>query len=364
MNPLYILVAILVFGLLVIVHEFGHFIVAKWSGIRVEEFAIGFPPRIASFTRGETTYAINLLPLGGYVKMPGENGEVTDENGNPDPRTFGAKPASKRALVLVAGVTMNLLLAIVLFTAAEAAGTVQYRPVLNAVVQGSAAEKAGVKPGDTILSVDGHPTRYWSDMLTQVQNAENNAPDHAKTVPIVLVVTHQGSTEPVTLTVNAPVRLEAPLGIQLDQSAANTVRVSIPLWQAPIQGVRDIGVVAVATYDGVRAIIHGLIPANKAVQGPVGIVTTTGQAASVISTVGWYPLLFLAGYLSLNLAFFNILPIPGLDGGRLLFVVIEILRRGKRVSPQREGLVHFIGLATLLFLVLLVTINDVSNFGK
>jgi regulator of sigma E protease len=364
MNPLYILVAILIFGLLVIVHEFGHFITAKWSGIRVEEFAVGFPPRIASFQRGETTYAINLLPLGGYVKMPGENGEVTDENGNPDPRTFGAKPASKRALVLVAGVTMNFLLAIALFTAAEAVGTVDYHPVLKAVVAGSAAEQAGVRPGDTILSVDGHPTPYWTDMLTQVQQDVNNAPAGAKTVPVVLVVTHKGSTTPTTLVVNAPVRLQAPLGIELDQSAANAVHKSVPLWQAPIQGVRDIGFVAVATYDGVRAIVHGLIPASQAVQGPVGIVKTTGQAAAAISTIGWYPLLFLAGYLSLNLAVINILPIPGLDGGRLLFIVIEVLRRGKRVSPQREGLVHFIGLATLLVLVLLVTINDVTNLGK
>lgn len=364
MNPLYILVAILIFGLLVIVHEFGHFITAKWSGIRVEEFAVGFPPRIASFTRGETTYAINLLPLGGYVKMPGENGEVTDENGNPDPRTFGAKPASKRALVLVAGVTMNLLLAIVLFTAAEAVGTVQYHPVLKGVVAGSAAEQAGVKPGDTILSVDGHPTPYWSDMLDQVQHDVNYAPDGAKTVPIVLVVTRQGSTTPTTLTVNAPVRLQAPLGIELDVAEANTVHIRVPIWQAPIEGVRDIGRVSVATYDGVRAIIRGLIPANQAVQGPVGIVKTTGQATAAVSTIGWYPLLFLAGYLSLNLAVINILPIPGLDGGRLLFIVIEVLRRGKRVSPQREGLVHFIGLATLLVLVLLVTINDVTNLGK
>src|SRR5579871_6527443 len=122
MNPLYYLAAIPVFCLLVIVHEFGHFIVAKLAGIRVDEFAIGFPPRLISFRRGETTYSINLLPIGGYVRMPGENGETTDEHGRPDPRTFGAKPAGKRAIVLVAGVTMNIILAILLFTLAEAVG--------------------------------------------------------------------------------------------------------------------------------------------------------------------------------------------------------------------------------------------------
>ncbi|HEY7975460.1 MAG TPA: site-2 protease family protein, partial [Ktedonobacterales bacterium] len=113
------LVAIPVFALLVLVHEFGHFITAKWAGIRVDEFAIGFPPRLMSFTRGETTYSINALPIGGYVRMPGENGETTNEAGTYDPRAFASKPASKRLIVLLAGVTMNLLLAIVFFSAAE-----------------------------------------------------------------------------------------------------------------------------------------------------------------------------------------------------------------------------------------------------
>ena len=123
-SPWMYLAAVPIFALLVLVHELGHFLTAKWAGIRVDEFAIGFPPRVASVTRGETTYSINLLPIGGYVRMPGENGETTDEHGNPDPRTFGAKPAGKRAIVLVAGVTMNVILAIVLFTLAEAVGQV------------------------------------------------------------------------------------------------------------------------------------------------------------------------------------------------------------------------------------------------
>jgi len=113
MNNWFLLAAIPVFGLLIIVHEFGHFITAKWAGIRVEEFALGFPPRIFGFKRGETTYSINLFPFGGYVRMPGENGEMTDEQGHFDPRSFAAKPASKRLIVLLAGVTMNVILALV-----------------------------------------------------------------------------------------------------------------------------------------------------------------------------------------------------------------------------------------------------------
>src|SRR5215469_398585 len=120
MSGWYLLAAIPVFGMLVLVHEFGHFLTAKWAGIRVEEFGIGFPPRLFGIQRGETLYSINLLPIGGFVRMPGENGETADASGQFDPRSFAAKPAGKRALVLVAGVTMNVLLAIVLFSAAEA----------------------------------------------------------------------------------------------------------------------------------------------------------------------------------------------------------------------------------------------------
>src|SRR5215469_17480492 len=139
MNPLYYLAAIPVFGLLVIGHEFGHFITAKRAGIRVDEFAIGFPPRLLKFRHGETLYTINLLPLGGYVRMPGENGEMTDEAGNYDPRSFASKPAGTRAAVLLAGVTMNFILAFLLFTAFAAAGQPQYTRVIKSVVPNSPA---------------------------------------------------------------------------------------------------------------------------------------------------------------------------------------------------------------------------------
>lgn len=365
-NPLFLLAAIPIFGLVVIIHEFGHFIVAKWSGIRVDEFAIGFPPRLGGFKRGETTYSINLLPLGGYVRMPGENGETVDADGKPDPRTFGAKPAGKRALVLLAGVTMNLLLAIVLFAAAEAVGRVEYRPVIASVEAGSPAQQAGVQAGDRILAVNGKTIKYFSDLQGIVGTQVQGADAAAQSVPVTLVVQHQGNNAPTTLTVAArthPGPKEGYLGISRSDTEANTVHLRAPLWQAPALGVQDIGKVAVGTYEGIRAVVRGLIPANQAFQGPVGIVKYSGEAAAAVPQVGLYPIFFLTGLLSLNLAFFNLLPIPGLDGGRLLFIVIEVLRRGKRISPQREGLVHLAGFAALLALVVLVTINDVSNFG-
>ncbi len=141
----YLLAAIPVFGLLVIGHEFGHFIAAKWAGIRVDEFALGFPPRLFAFKRGETTYAVNLLPLGGYVRMPGENGETTDEHGNYDPGAFASKPPYKRLIVLLAGVTMNLILAFVLLTAAAAIGEPNPYAIIDQVNAGTPAAQAGIK---------------------------------------------------------------------------------------------------------------------------------------------------------------------------------------------------------------------------
>lgn len=363
MNPLFLLAAVPIFGLMVIVHEFGHFITAKRAGIRVDEFAIGFPPRLFGIKRGETLYSINLLPIGGFVRMPGENGETTDESGNYDPRSFGAKPARVRAIVLLAGVTMNLLLTIVLFTAAEVVGQVHYLPIAAQVTAGSPAAAAGLKDGDRVVAIDGQKVAYWEDLLNDTQNAidaQLTANKNAKTAPIQVTFV-RGNAAPQTVTVNADTDPNAPhLGVaRTDQTVVHKV----PLWQAPVQGVADIGIVSVETVQGVGEIIRGIIPASKGLTGPVGIVHITGETAAAIPQLGWYPILFLAGFLSLNLAFFNVLPIPGLDGGRLLFVVIEVLRRGKRISPQREALVHLAGMAVLLLLVLLVTINDIGNFG-
>jgi regulator of sigma E protease len=366
MNNWYLLAAIPVFGLLVIVHEFGHFITAKWAGIRVEEFAIGFPPRLFGFKRGETLYSINLLPIGGYVRMPGENGETTDEHGNYDPRSFAAKPASKRLIVLLAGVTMNVILAIVLLTAAEAIGQPdpsKIPPVIGPVTSGSPAAQAGIQPGDRILSVNGRSVAYFNDFRDAVNAVTDNTPTDTKTVPITVVVQHKDQSQPVTLTVQAlahPTAGQGHFGVQADPTGTPYKRVAI--WQAPITAVQDIGTIVSLTVQGIGDIIQGKIPWNKSLQGPVGIVNTTGGVASETPIEGPYPIMFLTAFLSLNLAFVNALPIPALDGGRVLFVLIEMLRRGKRISPEREGLANLIGMGALLLLILIVTINDIGNW--
>lgn len=356
------LVAIPVFGILVLVHEFGHFITAKWAGIRVDEFAIGFPPRLFSFTRGETTYSINALPIGGYVRMPGENGEMTNETGQYDPRAFASKPAGKRLAVLLAGVTMNLIFAIIFFSAAEAVGPVQFRPVIAHVVPNSPAQAAGLRPGDTFVAINGHPVKYFSDVQNIVNTAEANAlaaNKNATTTPVVVSIRRSNGsllTETINARINNP---QGALGIEADQS--NPYHFPAPIWKAPILGVRDVGTVLVGTVQGVSAVIRGLIPANQAVAGPVGIVSITGEVSSSIPYAGPYLLFYLIGVLNMSLAIMNLLPIPALDGGRVLLVLIEVLRRGKRLSPEREGLVNLIGMAAILLLVAVITFSDVSN---
>lgn len=359
-----LLAAIPVFGVLILVHEFGHFITAKWAGIRVDEFALGFPPRLLSVKRGETTYSLNALPIGGYVRMPGENGETTDANGNYDPRNFAAKSPGKRAIVLLAGVTMNMLLAVVCFTAAEALGQTNLSAAVGTVAKNSPAQQAGVQAYDRILSVNGQKTTSFTDVV-MATNAAICTGSKAKTVPLDVVVIHQGATTPTTLHINAlvsPPAGQGHMGIAPDFTKSYNSRV--PIWQAPAKGVQDIGYVVSATASGIGQVVSGCLPLSQAVQGPVGIVNTTGQVANTIPTDGWYLMLYLVGALSVSLAIVNLLPIPALDGGRVLFIGIEVLRRGKRISPEREGLVNLIGMAALLFLMLLVTINDVGNLFR
>ncbi len=381
MSGWFLLAAIPVFGLLVFVHEFGHFITAKWSGIRVEEFGFGFPPRIFGIKRGETIYSINWIPLGGFVRMPGENGETTDDEGNYDPRSFAAKPAWRRAIVLVAGVTMNAILAFLLFSLAYASGESGYSPVVQSVCAGSPVALAGIAPGDKILSVDGQSTALETDVSQIVQNDISAAPKGATSVPVK--ITFQDSQGIVqTQTIGArtadlsntpcknaqgavikdsqgtPITSQGPLGIVWSNTIVATRH--FPLTQIPGLAVQQAGIMLGGFADLIRSIFDGAFNIHQ-VAGPVGIVNYTGQAASLIPQLGWFPLLNLTAFLSLNLAIINILPFPALDGGRLALLGLEVVRRGKRLDPRHEGLIHLAGMAVLLILVVIITWNDIGT---
>jgi regulator of sigma E protease len=352
-----IIIAILVFAVLVLVHEFGHFIVAKRSGVRVDEFAIGFPPRLFSFKRGETTYSLNLLPLGGYVRMPGENGETTDEQGNPDTRTFGAQSAAKRAAILVAGVTMNLLFAWVIYTgifAIVGQGHPDYA-YINSVAAKSPAQSAQLLANDRIIAINGQAVNDANSVHDAITNAIAADKSNNATVPLTLTVLRNGKQDIIHVDARKnPPAGQGNVGITIGEHLKYT---PIPLWKTPIMGVQQIGTNFVLEGDGIHQILVGVIKPGDAFTGPVGIVKVTGD----IANQGIGPLLFFTAFLSWNLAVVNLLPIPGLDGGRLLILGIEVLRRGRRMAPEREALINLAGMVFLLSLIAIITFNDISH---
>jgi regulator of sigma E protease len=408
MNYWYFLAAIPVFGLLVLVHEFGHFITAKWAGIRVEEFGLGFPPAVIGFRKrdrggwevlwfgrqrdGElvgpqspfagtsggpststaeepkphhTIYSLNLLPIGGFVRMPGENGDLLDKDGKYDEGSFSAKPAGKRIIVLVAGVVMNVLLAMVLFTIAYGLGEPTYPAQLDQVLTNSPAAASGLKTGDTIVSINGQSVADYDDMHTKISADIASATAKDKTLQNVsLQVTYrpQGSTTIQTTTVNArtpanPGSKEGAFGV-----TGKILYVKSPLWHAPFKGIAHTFDVTSQFFVAISQMIRGII--QPSFVGPVGIVQITGNVAQAVPTVGWFPILSLVSILSLNLAIVNILPFPALDGGRIVLILIELVRGGKRLKPEREGIINLIGFALLLTLMVVVTVSDVTHWGK
>jgi regulator of sigma E protease len=399
----YILAVIPVFALLVFVHELGHFVTAKWAGIRVEEFGIGIPPNIVSVRKRDrggwevmwlgrgnsvdtsniqnpfngvsggkgateperphhTIYSLNLLPIGGFVRMPGQDGDALDEEGHYDAGSFAAKPASKRIVVLCAGVFMNFLLGIALFTVAYGLGepVVSTQAIVGSVGVNSPAAVAGLHADDKILTVNGKKVQDFNSMSTTVTQVIATAKDGAATVPIRLTVLHSNEKTPVAVTVAA--RIHPPAGEGAMGIESKVEIMHYPLWQAPFRGI-------VHTFQFIhdyllvigKMIIGAIRPQ---ISGPVGIAQVTQTVASETPTIGWWPILSLTAALSINLAIFNILPFPALDGGRVFLILVELLRGGKRLKPEREGLINLVGFALLLVLMVVVTVSDIMHWGS
>jgi regulator of sigma E protease len=396
----YILAVIPVFALLVFVHELGHFLTAKWAGIRVEEFGIGIPPNIVSvrkrdrggwevmwlgrgssvdtsniqnpFSGGKestaserphhTIYSLNLLPIGGFVRMPGESGDVLDEDGHYDAGSFAAKPAGKRIVVLCAGVFMNFLLGIALFTVAYGLGepVISNEAVIGSVGANSPAAVAGLQANDKILTVNGKKVQDFTSVSTTVGQVLATAKSGTATVPVHLTVLRSNEKTPIAVTVAA--RLHPPAGEGAMGIDSKVEIMHYPLWQAPFRGM----VHTVQFIHDYLSIIGKMIVGaiQPQISGPVGIAQVTQTVASETPTIGWWPILSLTAALSINLAIFNILPFPALDGGRVFLILVELLRGGKRLKPEREGLINLIGFALLLVLMVVVTVSDIMHWGS
>ena len=332
---------------LILVHEFGHFISAKIFKVKVEEFGIFLPPRIAGFKHGETIYSINALPLGGFVKLLGEE----------DPKASGSlagKSIPVRLVTLGAGSLMNLLLPFVLLSLAfmlphQAVASDIFKDkgelIVVEIAPDSPASKAGIEVNDIILSVNGEQTLNVDDYERLIgQNLGKE---------ITIAIKHSDAT---TAEVILAPRAQSPEGEGATGVSITTVITkSYPFWQAIPRGAAYYWDILVLLKDGIVQSIKGTIPFD--VSGPVGIAQVVGEVART----GISNLLILTSLISINLGIVNIFPLPALDGGRIVFVLLEWVRRGKRISPKTEQLVHSIGMALLLALILLVTYRDIAR---
>jgi regulator of sigma E protease len=343
--------------LLVLVHELGHLLAAKRAGCTVEEFGFGFPPRLWSVNYKGTRYSLNLLPLGGFVKIEGED----MENTNPGPGSFASKSVSWRILILVAGVLMNVALAVVLLgiqagvgfptlvTSENQAELVDLKTYVVGVLPNSPAEAAGLKELDRIVELAGVENPDVEQVLALVDQAEGKE--------VVLEVERQGQHQVLTLTPRLkPPEGEGALGIQL----AGTGLTRVPWWQAPWAGVVRTAQMLSAIASQFGLIIGRLMQTGtvgESLTGPVGIAIYTNE----VTKLGFSYILEFGALISLNLALINILPIPALDGGRILFVLIEKIR-GRRLAAKVEQVTHTVGFVALIGLMILITVRDIQRF--
>jgi regulator of sigma E protease len=336
----------IVLGILIFVHELGHFSMAKLFKVRVFEFALGFPPRLASVTRGETMYSLNMLPFGGYVRMMGENGTDAD-----NPSSFGFKPWWQRAIILTAGPAMNVLLALFLFFLSAAwLGSPVGTNVVSSISPGSPAQRAGLHSGDRIVAVDGHPTHS----LATVHDRTDAHLGHK----VVLTVVHGGHQRLVTV-------VPRPLSDRPANQGAVGVTMTIyeqryPLGTSVGKSFDGVGTAIMAVPNLIASIgKHG----TQGVSGPIGIARYTGDAASNIPQYGLGQFIAFMALLSANLGVLNLLPVPGLDGGRMVFVLLSGVRR-RNLNPEVEGLVHLVGLAVLVLLILFISYQDILHWAS
>jgi regulator of sigma E protease len=342
-------------GLLVLVHELGHFLTAVWLGIRVEEFGIGYPPRaVTLFERKGVKYTLNWLPIGGFVRFGGEGESIYGVG------SLSAAHPWKKILVLVAGPLMNLLLAFAIFAGlfmVRGVPTVFDGAQIDVVYPGTPAAVAGIQSGDLLVELGGRPV--GQDLATIRAAAETNPG-----VAIPAVVERGG--ERVTLSVTPGpweyqgTRSEVGFGFSYGPNVRN-VAASLPT--AIVGGVTYTFDVLARFIEGLGQMISGLLGLNPmppgGVAGVVGIARGTGEVIERDGLLGFWQWTAL---ISLNLFLVNLLPIPALDGSHILFSLLELARRGKKIPPEREAMVHAVGFMMLMGLMLIITVSDVAQW--
>lgn len=342
---------ILVLTPIILVHELGHFVAARLSGIRVDEFGLGFPPRaVTLFKRNGTIYSLNWIPVGGFVRPAGED----------DPTVPGGLAgASKKArlFTLSAGAGANFLLALALFWVAFMIGPPRYEITIPEVQPDSPAMSAGIQPGDVLVEVNGREVT-GSDIVVEEIGGSAGRP--------VEIIVLRGSEE-ITFVVTPRVEgeynpeTEGPTGIRLEGRRTGENASMGPLNSLAMSGQTMFDVVWGTLRAPVMLIRGQITPSEARPVSVVGLSQLAGRAAEETANQGdLFPLLWFAAVISVALGFTNLLPIPALDGGRIMFVLVEAVR-GRRVEPEREGMVHLVGMLFLLGLMLLIIVQDIVN---
>ena len=336
-----IIIGIIALSLILVAHELGHFGTAKASGVRVEEFGIGLPPRIFGKKVGETIYSINAIPFGAFNKLTGEESPT-------EPGSLAGKSRGTRLLILSAGSLMNILLALVLFSAIfMLPGDSETGQVfVEQVATNSPAAMAGIETGDVILSINDQPVDSHIKLNQLIQ-------DNLGKETTILLRRPDSSTQSVRLIPRAqPPAGEGAIGV-----AIRTVK-SYPFWQAIPMGAARLVETVILWVKGLVELITGQTDASF--YGPVGLVQLTGEVASA----GIRPLLDIVALISLILGICNLFPLPAIDGGRITFVLLEWVRRGKRVPPKIEATIHLVGLVMLLVFMFAITYQDILRIIK
>lgn len=341
------LLAILpILSIMMVLHELGHFITARKAGITVQEFGFGLPPRIFGINRGGVIYSINWIPFGAFVRMLGEEDPT-------EPGSFARKGKLTRAIVLASGSAMNFALAVVAFALAYMTGwpsPVENEVEIVRVMAGTPAEQAGLREGDHVIALGGQPVQRIDDFRTLTQQ-------HAGQ-PITVTVLRDGQQIDLTVTPRAnPPEGQGAMGVAI--TTPTRLQTHGPLESLAFGFERTVQLIVLTLVAPVQ-VLRGALPADLVRPiGLPGMAQVAGDAArAAVDTGVWFPVLTVTGTFSAGLAVANMLPIPALDGGRLLFVLIEAVR-GRRVSPDRENMLHFVGIVVLITLMVLISLNDI-----
>ena len=334
-----IIAALLLFGVIILIHEFGHFILAKKNGITVHEFAIGMGPKIFSKEKDGTVYSIRVLPIGGFVSMEGED-EESDK-----PGSFGTKSILQRASVIFAGPFFNLVLA-VLFLIPVFIYIGSPTTTIDEVVENSPAQIATLQSGDTIKKIDGKEITSWQDFTNEIISSQGKE--------LSLVVERDNK--------------ELNLSIIPEKSEDGSYKVGVTSLRDKniINAIKEsfvtTGQMIVQMVTFLKQIITGTVPGgfSNSVAGPVGVISLVSDAAKT----GIINLLYLGSVISLNLGIINLVPFPALDGGRLLLLLIEALRGGKKINPDKEAMINMIGFCALMAFMVFITYSDITKLFK